>query len=312
VPDMRRDFANRDDLIAYLRAEFPDATEPDAPTGLLRGGRAAAEEALSRLDPPRYAATRNYLDGAVSRLGPYLRHGVLTLAEVRDAALQRVQGHREGAEKFVNELAWRDYYERVVAEIGDGIWRDQEPYKTGRDAREYAQTLPEDVARGETTLVCMDAISDDLRRTGYLHNHQRLWMAAYLVHWRRVRWQAAARWFLQHLLCGAPAANNLSFQWVASTFAAKPYIFNREALEKFTGGAYCHRCPHYRRDCPFEGSYDELTALLFPRAPDLREGGEGGKAHSDAPRPRRDDRRGTARDGQDERDRRDRRRDGRG
>ncbi len=83
-----------------------------------------------------------------------------------------------------------------------------------------------------------------------------------MVHWRRVRWQAGARWFLRHLLDGDPASNNLSWQWVASTFSHKPYFFNRENLEKYTSGRLCRDCAS-RRECPFEGSYAELGQRLF-------------------------------------------------
>ena len=100
----------------------------------------------------------------------------------------------------------------------------------------------------------------ELYATGYLHNHARMWLAAYVVHWRRVQWQAGARWFLTHLLDGDPASNNLSWQWVASTFSHKPYFFNRENLEKYTDGRYCQTC---RAACPFEGSYDALAQRLF-------------------------------------------------
>jgi deoxyribodipyrimidine photolyase len=39
---------------------------------------------------------------------------------------------------------------------------------------------------------------------------------------------------MTHLLDGDPASNNLSWQWVASTFSGKPYLFNRENLERYT------------------------------------------------------------------------------
>ncbi len=263
--NMRRDFASREDLATYLREQFPLATAIDDQIAETRGGRQVAEQALERLDPPRYARTRNQLDGAVTRLSAYLRYGVLTLAEVRDAALKKVR-HRRDAEKLVNELAWRDYYQRVYAKLGAGVWQDQEAYKTGFDARQYADDLPDDIRDGTTGLACIDEFSVELRATGYLHNHARMWLAAYIVHWRRIKWQAGARWFLSHLLDGDPASNNLSWQWVASTFSHKPYIFNRENLERNTDGAYCRTCPFYRR-CAFEGSYETLDRRLFPNKP---------------------------------------------
>jgi deoxyribodipyrimidine photo-lyase len=91
-----------------------------------------------------------------------------------------------------------------------------------------------------------------------------MWMASYLVHWRRVAWQVGARWFLRHLLDGDPASNNLSWQWVASTFSAKPYTFNRENLERYTEGRYCGACPR-RNDCPFDKDYATLSEELFPK-----------------------------------------------
>jgi deoxyribodipyrimidine photo-lyase len=229
----------------------------------MRGGRAAAEAALAKVKPAEYARSRNFLDGAVTRLSPYLRHGVLTLAEVRDHVLERVQ-RASDAEKLVNELGWRDYWQRLYALLGDDVWWDLETYKTGWGAESYAQELPAEISEGTTGLACMDGFAEELRETGYLHNHARMWVAAYVVHWRRVRWQAGAKWFLEHLLDGDPASNNLSWQWVASTFSHKPYFFNRENLERYTGGRYCVRCA-MRDACPLQGSYEALEQKLFPQ-----------------------------------------------
>jgi len=266
--DMRRDFADRDEMIAYLKQEFPQAAAIDDNIPEAQGGRAAAEEKLKTIKPKKYAKTRNYLNGDVSRLSPYIRYGVLSLAEIRDYALKQVNKEKD-AYKFVNELGWRDYWQRVYDEIGDGIWDDREPYKTGYYAEQYADDLPEEIANGETGLACIDGFSTELRETGYLHNHARMYMAAYVVHWRRVKWQAGAAWFLTHLLDGDPASNNMSWQWVASTFSHKPYIFNRENLEKYTGGVYCKQCPLYG-DCDFEGSYEAISDDLFPNADDRK------------------------------------------
>jgi len=84
-----------------------------------------------------------------------------------------------------------------------------------------------------------------------------MWMAAYLVHWRRVHWRAGADWFLEHLLDGDPASNHLSWQWVASCFSHKPYFFNRQNLERYSNGRYCQDCPS-NESCPFDRSYEQL------------------------------------------------------
>ncbi len=276
---MRRDFASREDLIAYLKAQFPEAAERDEHIPTTVGGRQAAEAALQKIEPEHYAKTRNTLDGAVTYLSPYIRHGVLSLAEVRDTALSMVQ-QPDQASKLVAELGWRDYFQRVYDKLGNGPWQDREPYKTGFLAEAYADELPEDIREGSTGLACIDAFSRELAETGYLHNHVRMWLAAYVVHWRRVKWQAGARWFLTHLLDGDPASNNLSWQWVASTFSHKPYFFNRQNLERYSDGRYCQQCPLLGH-CDFEGEYPQLERKLFPNKPpsepDRRGQGKGKK-----------------------------------
>ena len=268
--DLPRQFANRDVLEATLRQLFPEA-----PGGLspIQGGRRAAETALAAIDPAAYGRSRNHLDGAVTRLSPHIRHGALSLVEVREAVfvwLERSGQPPVAAQKLINELGWRDYWQRLWRQLGDGIWRDQEPLKTGHAPERYTAALPADLLEARTGLACMDGFATELIHTGWLHNHARMWLAAYVVHWRRIQWQAGARWFLQHLLDGDPASNNLSWQWVASSFSSKPYIFNRENLERFSSGRFCRDCALAGAGCPFEASYDELQGRLFKAVPSHR------------------------------------------
>ncbi len=258
---MERSFASRQELAEYLSREFPSAAARDGQISPIAGGREAGELALAAIQPDRYGFNRNYLDGNVSRLSPYIRHGILTLKQAKELAFSKVKDRLHAA-KFVTELAWRDYWQRLYQTMGKGVWEDREDLKTGLPAGAYAEKLPEDIASGETGLACMDAFVKQLRATGYLHNHSRMWFAAYVVHFRRVRWQAGALFFLSHLLDGDPASNNLSWQWVASTFSHKPYFFNRENLEKYTHSVYCRTCP-VRGRCDFEGSYEKLEEKLF-------------------------------------------------
>ncbi len=264
--DLPRQFASRGALEAELRRRFPEASGALSP---IRGGRQKAEQRLAAMQPARYGRSRNFLDGAVTRLSPYIRHGVLNLAEVRDAVFEKLHasGGREAGEKLINELGWRDFWQRVWRQLGDGIWDDQESLKTGHRPASYAAELPGDIATASTSLACMDAFARELIETGWLHNHARMWMASYVVHWRRVRWQAGAHWFLQHLLDGDPASNNLSWQWVASSFSHKPYVFNRSNLERYTAGRLCERCDAAANgSCPFDATYEELQEQLFAPA----------------------------------------------
>ena len=264
--DLPRDLPDRRALDHLLRDQFPEATGTLSP---IRGGRDAADKRLKRIDAPRYAKTRNHLRGAVTELSPFIRHGVLTLAEVRDTVFDRISRRDDGV-KLINELGWRDFWQRMWMDLGDDINTSQEDLKTGHDSASYARELPEDIREGHTGLACMDGFRDDLTTRGWLHNHARMWMAAYVVHWRRVHWKAGADWFLEHLLDGDPASNHLSWQWVASSFSHKPYFFNKTNLERFSDGRYCRSCSS-TGSCPFEGSYEQLEDQLFAPQASIRD-----------------------------------------
>jgi len=259
---------DRPRLVAALADRFPAALGPapdaarEAAVSLwARGGRQAALERLATIDPEAYARTRNHVEGAVTRLSPWLRHGVLSTAEVRDRALAQVR-RPDDAAKLIAELGWRDYWRQVHAALGERI-RDpvESPAQPARTPSQF-DSVPDDVLAARTGMPCIDDFVRRLHATGWLHNHERMWLASWLVHVRGVRWQAGADWFLTHLLDGDPASNHLSWQWVAGTFAAKPYLFNRENLETYTSGRHCVPCP-LRGGCDVEGSYDELSARLF-------------------------------------------------
>ena len=281
--DLPRTFANRQALDETLGALFP---ESDGALSPIRGGRASGERQLKGIDAKRYARSRNHLDGAVTGLSPWIRHGVFTLAEVRDAVFTQLQKRgqrRDDGAKLINELGWRDFWQRMWIDLGDAIHDDQEELNTGHDPASYARSLPNDIREGSTGLACMDGFQQELVTRGWLHNHARMWMAAYVVHWRRVHWKAGANWFLEHLLDGDPASNHLSWQWVASSFSHKPYFFNRDNLERYSAGRYCSTC-HSADRCPFEGSYEQLENQLFEPQPAIREGTSNRRGRSNTSR----------------------------
>lgn len=258
----------RADLAERLAAAFPASggaeSPPLAAAIAFRGGREAAVTALAGIDPAAYARSRNHVTGRVTRLSPWIRHGVLSLAEVRDAALARV-ANPEQAEKLISELGWRDYWRHVHYAIGTRLHENLEPPAAVSRVLQQVDRMPPDVLEARTGLACIDDFVRRLHATGWLHNHERMWLASWLVHVRGVRWQAGADWFLEHLLDADPASNHLSWQWVAGTFSAKPYLFNRENLETYTSGTHCRTCPLFG-SCAVEGSYEELAARLFAAA----------------------------------------------
>jgi len=247
--------ADRDARYQQIRELFPEVEGADCDWN---GTREAALTALANVDAPAYARTRNHLDGNVSRLSPYFRHGVLTLNE---AARITISKYGASAHKFVFELAWRDYWRRVWVERGTGIHAPLEAPKVALGDL----PLPEDIREARTGLACMDSFTRDLTESGHVHNHARMWFASYVVHHRKVDWRAAADWYYGELLDGDRASNTLSWQWIASTFSSKPYIFNRENLEKNTGGTFCETCAN-QTSCPFQSSYHALEVKLFRTA----------------------------------------------
>lgn len=88
-----------------------------------------------------------------------------------------------------------------------------------------------------------------------------MYLASYVVHFRKIKWQAGAHWFLEHLLDGDEASNNFSWQWVSSTFSNKPYILNLENADKYFGKFFDTSSKH---NIELDASYEELTKRLFP------------------------------------------------
>jgi deoxyribodipyrimidine photo-lyase len=210
--------------------------------------RAAALERIARIDPVAYERSRNHLDGAVTRLGPYVTHGFTDVPEI--VAAVRRGGHGPQT-KLVFEVAWREFFHHVWRHAGEGVLEDlRPPVWPGR----YAAEVPRDVREGRTGVRVIDASVRTLYRTGYLHNHARMWIASYVTHVRKAHWRAGADWMYGHLLDGDLASNHLSWQWVAGTFSTKPYVFNAENVARYA--------PELKSpDTAIDAPYDELDAL---------------------------------------------------
>ena len=189
----------------------------------------AALARLSAVQPDLYARTRNALNGAVTRLSPYLTHGILSLREVYDAVHARQP--LDAQHQFLFELGWRAYWHHVWRHRGDGIHRSLHAGVLPDDA--YQTALPTDILEARTGIPVIDHAVRELYATGYVHNHARMWLASYCVHLRKVHWHAGAQWMLSHLLDGDVASNHLSWQWVAGTGSSKPYLFNAANVAQF-------------------------------------------------------------------------------
>lgn len=190
--------------------------------------RQAALNVLAKVDPAQYSRSRNFLDGAVTGLSPWITHGYTNVREATQILMKKYRLSFE--DKLIFEFAWREFFKHVHGELGNGILSDvRRPVWAGR----YNQQLPDDIEEGRTGVAAIDAGIALLYETGYLHNHVRMWIASYMVHIRKVHWKVGADWMYAHLLDGDLASNHLSWQWVAGTFSHKPYVFNADNVHKY-------------------------------------------------------------------------------
>ena len=177
-----------------------------------------------------YARDRNQVKPdhpSVSRLSPAIRHRLIIEEEVV-AAVLRVHPFAR-VEKFVQEVYWRRYWKSWLS-LRLQVWSD---------FLSDLKTLPENhvvrcVEQAQSGSAVIDYFASELVRTGYLHNHARMWFAAWWVHEARLPWQGGAAFFYRHLLDGDPASNTLSWRWVAGLQTpGKTYLARRSNLEKF-------------------------------------------------------------------------------
>jgi len=198
-----------------------------------------------------YAARRNEdLPGHphVSGLSPYLRHRLLTEAEVIDATLR---AHPQGADKFLAEVWWRTYWKGWL-ERRPAIWSAYRQGLTEAMNRLHAEGGLRDrweaACTGRTGIDGFDHWAQELAATGYLHNHARMWFASIWIFTLRLPWELGADFFLRHLIDGDPASNTLSWRWVGGLHTAgKTYAATPDNIAKNTAGRF--RPAGLARDC---------------------------------------------------------------
>ena len=190
----------------------------------------AVYERIDQFDPERYARTRNFLNGGVSYLSPYLSRGFITVPQVVARLKYRGIG-MEQAEKFIQELAWREFYTRTWFQKGDGIFNDIRHPQEGVLHR----GIPVAVLEASTGINALDTHLGTFSVSGYLHNHLRMYLAAITCNVGKYHWSAPAAWLYYHLLDGDLASNALSWQWCAGTFSNKQYYVNQVNVNTYTG-----------------------------------------------------------------------------
>lgn len=181
-----------------------------------------------------YAHNRNFLavDGT-AKLSPYLRFGMLSARQSVIAALQAIEAAptaaaRQGAETWLNELIWREFYLSILYHFPQVR---AQSFRAGYDNISWNNNEAAFAAwtEGRTGYPVVDAAMRQLVQSGWMHNRVRMIVASFLVKDLLIDWRWGERWFMQHLIDGDLAVNNGGWQWTAGVGTdAAPYfrVFN--------------------------------------------------------------------------------------
>lgn len=183
---------------------------------------------IDQIDPIKYGKTRNYLNGSVTRLSPYISRGVISTKQVAESVLNRGYSPNE-IDIFLKELAWRDYFQLVWQELKSKINEDVK--QTQPLISDYQ--IPHEIINTQTKIEAIDNGIKAFYENGYMHNHLRMYVASICCNIARCHWQQPAKWMYYHLLDADWANNALSWQWVAGSFSQKKYFANQENINKY-------------------------------------------------------------------------------
>ena len=199
------------------------------PTGST-GADELLDDFLERIDA--YDRARDYpaVKGP-SYLSAHLRFGTLSVRRLARLAWERTQAGSRGAEVWLSELIWRDFYHQILHHHPRVVGH---AFRPEFDAVRWSHGAQADQdfaawAEGRTGYPLVDAAMHQINQTGYMHNRLRMVVASFLVKDLGLDWRRGEAYFAQHLIDFDLAANNGGWQWAASTGCdAQPWfrIFN--------------------------------------------------------------------------------------
>ncbi len=213
------------------------------------------QEILQQIDainPIEYGKTRNHINGAVTKLSPYISRGVISTNQIVETVLNK--GYKPYAiDSFLKEFAWRDYFQQVWIALGDEINDDIKQLQPNVDNTFIAKCIID----ANTNIEAIDKGINDLYATGYMHNHLRMYVASVTCNIAKSHWKLPAQWMYYYLLDADWASNACSWQWVAASFSSKKYYANQENINK-----YCNTNQH---NTFLDVSYESFETLAIPK-----------------------------------------------
>jgi deoxyribodipyrimidine photo-lyase len=174
----------------------------------------------------QYHARRDFPAAeGTSGLSVHLRFGTVSVRRLAGFAWKR---GGPGADSWLAELVWRDFYFAILAarpDVVDAAFRREYDAVVFDDNEAYWRAWCD----GQTGYPLVDAAMRQLNQTGFMHNRLRMVSASFLVKDLGIAWQRGERYFAARLNDYDLAANNGGWQWAASTGCdAQPWfrIFN--------------------------------------------------------------------------------------
>ncbi|MEY4050204.1 MAG: hypothetical protein RL262_1038 [Bacteroidota bacterium] len=206
---------------------------------------------INAIHPEKYSKTRNFLNGDITYLSPYISRGVISTKQLMDAVLKNGFTFLQ-SEKLIQELAWREYYQRIWQVKKENIWDDLKQAQPGFTHHEMLNSL----LTCDTGIQVIDEHINHLYQAGYLHNHIRMYVASIACNIGKAHWKMPAKWLYYHLLDGDIASNNCSWQWVAASFSSKKYYCNQENINKYTNTN--------QTDTFLDNTYEQIASIKVP------------------------------------------------
>lgn len=207
---------------------------PDSVEHAIAPGTAAAQRLLKDFAGRigRYKDTRDFpaIKGP-SYLSVHMRFGTISVREAARLAhsiSSRDAGARVGADSWLSELIWRDFYFQI-------LWHHPRVVERAFRPEYDAIRWDDDPAlfaawcEGRTGYPLVDAAMAQINRTGYMHNRLRMVVASFLTKDLGIDWRWGERYFAEKLIDFDLSANNGGWQWASSSGCdAQPYfrIFN--------------------------------------------------------------------------------------
>ena len=184
---------------------------------------------VQKFNAVSYGYSRNYIDGDVSRLSPYISRGAISTKTIFNKILNAGYEFNQCSKIFT-----RTFLEGLLAKKWQQLVNIDVDLKNIQSPTLF-HSLPSSVINHRTSITAIDQSVKELYETGYMHNHLRMYTAGVCCNIGQYHWLSPAKWMYFHLLDGDWGSNALSWQWVAGTNSNKKYIANQENINK-----YCH------------------------------------------------------------------------